>query len=239
VRSVSFPSFSLTRIKAYFGARRDIAAFVGPPWSLKLRSNPASGAAHSNNPHPIMRIAFRNPSTKRWLSLLAILGTGLAVGLWTNFRGAHAAEHEHSSHEAHAAAHDHGSHGGHETAALSLNEGKRWETDQPLRTGMERIRAAASPVIAVHAAGQVSAAQTKAMADTITDAVIDVVANCKLSPAADATLHVIITDLLSGAGLLAENPASGDGIELIAKALRLYPEYFDHPGWNPELAAKL
>ena len=33
-------------------------------------------------------------------------------------------------------------HGGHQTADLQLNHGQRWQTDAPLREGMERIRAA-------------------------------------------------------------------------------------------------
>lgn len=158
-----------------------------------------------------------------WYAGSSVVLAGLAVGFWSHFQHAHSAAHDHS----------HGGHDAHPVAALSLDDGKRWETDQALRTGMERIRAAAAPVLAAHAGGQVSPEQAKAMADAIQESVIHMVANCKLTPKADATLHVFITDLMSGAGLLAANPSSREAVALISEALRRYPEYFDHPGWVP------
>ncbi len=205
----------------------------------------AAGVVFPQIPPFAMNQTSRPRSLRRWYPLLAILAAGVFTGVWIHFKTAHgsaghgvaAAHGDHETQGSHAAATEHAGHEDHASVALSLNAGSRWETDQPLRRGMERIRAAAGAVLAARAGGNVSIGETKAMTETITNAVMDIVANCKLVPAADATLHVIITDLLSGAGLLSEDPASTEGFALIDRALRRYPEYFEHPGWNPALAA--
>jgi hypothetical protein len=160
-------------------------------------------------------------------ALVVIALTGGGVGLWSHIRAAHGHGHDHAGH-----AHDHG----HGAAVLALNDGKRWETDQPLRTGMQRIRDASSGVIA--AERPLTKEEAKALATALQDAVGYLMQNCRLEPRADATLHVLITDLLSGAGLLAENPSSPEGAALILRALQRYPEYFDHPGWESSAGPK-
>ena len=72
--------------------------------------------------------------------------------------------------------------------------------------------------------------QAKALLAAIQENVNYLIANCKLPPKADATLHVLIGDLLSGASLLMENPASADGIARITSALRRYPHEFSPTG---------
>lgn len=127
--------------------------------------------------------------------------------------------------------HDH-EHGAHGTAGLALNDGARWNTDAPLRAGMQRIRDAA--VSALDAWPKpLPQAEAKALATAIRDQVSYLVTNCKLEPKADAVLHVLLADLLGGAEALERDPQSQDGLPRIGRALRLYPEYFDHPGWQP------
>jgi hypothetical protein len=154
------------------------------------------------------------------LAIIALAGIGF--GLWKHFREGH--KHDHGNHEAHA--------------ALSLNDGKRWAADAPLQTGMQRIRDAATPVLAAHAQRRVTPDQAKSLATTIQDSANFLMQNCKLEPKADATLHVFLTDLLRGSALLAAEPGSAEGATLIAEALQRYPEYFDHPGWIPVSASK-
>jgi hypothetical protein len=169
------------------------------------------------NDQPMMN--HRSRTTPTWLrsSLFALAAAGLATGLWVFFNVAH---------EGH-------SHASHDTSALALNDGKRWATDAPLRAGMQRIRDAVNPVQVAIASGRVVPADVHAMSASIQENVNDMLANCKLPAKADATLHVFITDLLSGAAVLKANPASTEGLDRITGALRLYPKYFDHPGWNP------
>lgn len=129
------------------------------------------------------------------------------------------AQHEHAhEHEAHA------------TAGLSLNDGARWATDEPLRIGMQRLRDAAAPAIAAGPHSLSKEAAT-ALAAAVREQVNYLVANCKLEPKADAVLHVLIAELLGGAEALEQDPHADGGLPRIAQALRQYPEYFDHPAF--------
>ena len=129
------------------------------------------------------------------------------------------------------AQHDH-EHDAHATAGLVLNDGARWSTDEPLRTGMQRIREVAAPALTAEP-GALSQKDAAALATAIREQVAYLVANCHLEPKADAVLHVLIADLLGGAGELERDPASADGLPRIAHALQQYPEFFEHPGWKP------
>lgn len=110
--------------------------------------------------------------------------------------------------------------------------GQRWATDEPLRTGMLRIRDAVAPYTGPSPQA-LTAEQGRALAATIRDQVQYLIENCKLDPKADATLHALIGDLLAGAQGLEADPAALDGVPLIVEALHKYPQYFDHPGWQP------
>jgi flagellar basal body-associated protein FliL len=160
-----------------------------------------------------------NPRTRTILvALLVILFVGVGFLLRGHFKEGHGHAHAHEESGA---------------TALSLNNGKRWDTDLPLRTGMQRIRDAASPVLAAHAKRSVSPNDAKALSASIQEHVNFLIQNCKLEPKADAALHILITDLLRGGALLAADPASPEGATLLTQALRQYPDYFDHPGWTP------
>ena len=160
-----------------------------------------------------------------WLrnSLLALMFVGLGIGAWVLVHRAH----QPGNHQHNEAA-----------AALTLNDGRRWETDLPLRTGMQRIRDAVDQAFVAHANRRLSPAEAKALSATVQENVNYLIANCKLPPKADATLHVLITELLSGSAKLVENPAAGEGLERMVQALRHYSEYFDHPGWGNFDASK-
>lgn len=152
------------------------------------------------------------------VTALAVLG----YFAWTHL-------HHESAHD-HAAGHDHA---GHPATALTLNAGKRWATDAPLRLGMQRIRDGVMPVLGGPGQRPVDPAQAKAMADAVQAQVNFLFQNCKLEPAADAALHVLITEILAGAAAVATDPAGKTGPAQLLGALRKYPEYFDHPNWQP------
>lgn len=155
----------------------------------------------------------------RWLrpSLIALVLAGLALGAWRVVHRAHQSPDHSHNHEL--------------AAALTLDKGRRWATDLPLRTGMQRIRVAVEQASAARASARLTAVEAKALSATLQENVNYLIANCKLPPKADATLHVLIAELLAGAGQLAENPAAPGGLERMSQALRHYSEYFDHPGW--------
>lgn len=121
--------------------------------------------------------------------------------------------------------HEHGhSHG--DGGELQLNGGQKWQTDQPLREGMERIRGL------VDAANPSSSASMESLANGIREQVDYLIANCRLAPAADETLHVMIADLLEGSDLVTKKNDPQRGVTLMRKALKTYPEYFEHAGWQ-------
>jgi hypothetical protein len=108
-------------------------------------------------------------------------------------------------------AHSHGQAA--EEAKLVLNQGKKWQTDAPLRQGMENIRA----VVA-------KGTKDEALAKAVETEVAGIVQNCKLEPAADEQLHIVIAELMAG--------AEAKDAERVAKALNAYGEHFDHAGWK-------
>ena len=131
------------------------------------------------------------------------------------------------------ATHDHG----HSAASgLQLNKGKKWATDQPLRQGMSRIQSSVGARLAAAHADKLTGAQYREVANEISGQVAYVVQNCKLEPAADAVLHVIVADLIAGADAMQgkiKGSAPKAGFVQVVQALDNYATYFDHPGWKP------
>lgn len=131
-------------------------------------------------------------------------------------------------------AHEHG-HAPHGPDALESPPppGARWETDPTLEQGMNRIRAALAGALPAWRAGTFDRTQAHALATAVADNVAFMVANCKLAPAADAALHLLLADLQRGAAVLHEAPASPEGVPRMVAALRRYPQHFAHHGWEP------
>jgi hypothetical protein len=123
-------------------------------------------------------------------------------------------------------------HGAHEESVLTLNNGQPWATDEPLRLGMQRIRDAVSRQGDDGHAGALSTAEATALANVVKQEVTFLLQNCRLAPSADANLHIIINELMSGAGLLSAG-RSREGLDRLRHALDQYPRYFDHPHWSP------
>jgi len=121
----------------------------------------------------------------------------------------------------HGPSHDHGAHG-----QMQLNAGQKWETDEPLRGGMERIR-----TLVANAAPE-DAASMQSLSGGIREQVDYLIQNCKLAPEADATLHVMLADLLQGADLISKEHDPARGLSVINAALDAYPRHFAHAGWE-------
>lgn len=118
---------------------------------------------------------------------------------------------------------------------LRLDQGQPWATDAPLVEGMERIRDAVNEATALPALDADSAA---ALAQSVRAQVDFLIANCRLEPDADATLHVFIAQLLNAAAALQKDPASSEGLPQLQETLGEYPHYFAHPGWQTESAGE-
>ncbi|MCM8594841.1 hypothetical protein [Accumulibacter sp.] len=122
-----------------------------------------------------------------------------------------------------------------EPSRLSLDHGRKWATDAPLRSGMSEIRQAlAAKLEGIHKRA-LTPAEYRALGVTVEAQVAGIVAECKLAPAADANLHLIVAELSAGADALqgksAVEPAVG-ALQTV-QAVNRYGQYFDHPGWKP------
>lgn len=122
------------------------------------------------------------------------------------------------------------------SATLQLDHGKKWAIDAPLAQAMANIRNdIAARLDDIHA-DRLPAAGYQALAKRVNGEVAYMVENCRLSPEADAQLHLVVADLLEGASAM-EN-ADGHrqpraGAVTVIGALDHYARYFDDPGFTP------
>jgi len=134
---------------------------------------------------------------------------------------------------AQTATHDHSAATPHK---LTLNQGRKWATDEPLRVGMGRIRGLVEPQMGAAHAGKLTPVQYRELATQIETEVGGIVANCKLEPKADAMLHLVIADLGAGTDAMAGKDAKTRpalGLVKVAQAVNQYGSHFDHPGFTP------
>ena len=121
-------------------------------------------------------------------------------------------------------------------AKLSLDHGRKWATDAPLRDGMGRIRALVEPKLAAAHAGKLSQAQYAELASQVETEVAGIVANCRLEPKADAVLHSLIGEIGAGTDAMAGKVAKqrpAQGLVQVAWAINDYAGHFDDPGLKP------
>lgn len=118
---------------------------------------------------------------------------------------------------------------------MVLNAGKKWATDEPLRQGMNAIKASAAATLPLAHAGKAGDADYDAFAKEVAARIGAIVQQCKLDPKADAQLHDVVGAIMDGAeiaqGKKGANRASG--VVKVVQALNTYGKYFDHPDWTP------
>lgn len=133
-----------------------------------------------------------------------------------------------------AVAADSHAHGHADAPKLELNAGKKWSTDQALRQSMNAINQAMAEALPLIHRDQLSDDRYAALAATINSKIAFAVENCKLEPKADAMLHLVLADLLSGAKIMAGKGTQPrhDGAVRILGALKAYGEHFQHPNWK-------
>lgn len=133
-----------------------------------------------------------------------------------------------------AAEHDHGHHG-HDQAKLTLNDGKKWATDEPLREGMARIAAAMETHMKGTHAVKTGDIKHVALAQDINTQVNHIFQNCRLDKQADAVLHLILADIMEGSAVIeGKKPKTKreDGIMTVVHALENYGKHFEHPNFK-------
>lgn len=150
-----------------------------------------------------------------------IVPLSLIVGLIASFTEmACAEEHKHDTHIA-------------VSSHSASQNGKRWETDEPLRRGMEGIRQEMESALHHIHGSSFSGEQYRSLAKKVQNHVEEMIKTCKLPPEADARLHGVLAEMMAGSGTMEmkENPISG--LHQILQALNVYGHAFDHPGWKP------
>lgn len=123
----------------------------------------------------------------------------------------------------------------HDTAGhpgLTLDNGRKWATDLPLRRNMDAIRTLMATRLPGIRGGTLPASDYEALGRTVEGHVADIVGNCKLTPEADAVLHVIVAQLLAGADQMKAGNDAAAGADKVVSAANDYGEYFEHPGWT-------
>lgn len=119
-------------------------------------------------------------------------------------------------------------------AGIQLNQGRKWETDAPLRQGMAAIQGElAAKLQAIHQ-GSLNKEDYAALGRAIEAQIANIVSQCKLEPKADAMLHILIGELVQAADVM-QGRAKGkpaDAAHHAVLALNKYGKYFDHPDWR-------
>lgn len=118
---------------------------------------------------------------------------------------------------------------------LSLNQGRKWETDDALRQGMVAIRETMARTLGSLHTGTFTPAQYAALAATLEGQVDGITKNCRLPSDADAQLHIVLARIMDGIdGLKADGGRNRvTGAVKVLMGLTAYGGYFDHPGWQP------
>jgi hypothetical protein len=168
-----------------------------------------------------------NTTVKAWSGLAMALRFAAAMCLLAVLSGEARAQHP----EGHMHAH----HGGDAAVVqMRLDDGRKWPTDESLRSGMAAIRTAFDAHHPAIHAGSETDAQYAALAQEIETQVNSIVEHCSLPPDADANLHFVIADLSSGVlRMRGADPSATrhDGAALVHGALIAYGERFDDPTW--------
>lgn len=130
------------------------------------------------------------------------------------------------------AAQEHSHDGAGSLAELTLDHGKKWQTDAALRKGMDGIRHDLTAKLPQIHDGKLPPAGYGELAEKMHGHIEYMVGNCKLSPEADAQLHLVLGQVVEGSDLMKAGPDRMSGAVKIVQALDAYGRHFDHSGWS-------
>ena len=123
-----------------------------------------------------------------------------------------------------------------ESAKQVLKPGEKWQTDAPLRQGMDNIRQVMTASQQSIEKGLLGAQDYHRLAEAVNKNVTAIVQNCKLSKEADTAFHnIVLADLTGGTELMLKSPKiqmQRVGALGVLQSLRNYGKYFQHPGWS-------
>lgn len=111
---------------------------------------------------------------------------------------------------------------------LVLNEGAKWPVDEVLSAAMLRLRAGlVRHLDAIHHK-RFSTPQYQQLAKKLQQEINHIVANCDLTPEADAQFHLILAAMLQSQQAMAadDEARQRQGAVHLFNALQRYPEFF-------------
>lgn len=168
---------------------------------------------------------------RNFLNLLA--GVAIAAGSSSLALAAQGGD-EHAREPAGAHAHDDSHVHASDAYAPKLDNGRKWASDEALRSSMSRIGSAVDAKLPAVHSGKMSTTQYDALGREIDAQVANIVQNCKLDPAADEVLHAILATMMEGNETLQGKKAKAErsaGVVQVVKALEQYSEHFEHAGF--------
>ena len=154
----------------------------------------------------------------------------IALMLVAGPSGASERAHQPAPHQAHALPAGHPSPG--EAAAPAV----RWQADEPLARGMQRVRAVTHS-LSHGAHGPLEVAQVKAMAAELDAAVQGMFALCRLAPEPDAALHPLLARVLQASARLAKGGFDAQALADLEAVLARYLLLFEDATWSTPIDA--
>ncbi len=166
-------------------------------------------------------VIYEKTAPLRGFAFMALVALG-SVGTYCELRAETGKAHSHSETKS--------------DPVLKLNDGKKWETDTALREGMSQVKIQMeSNLHAIHN-NKLASGKYLEISKSISEQLGKIFKGCKLKPDADAMLHVILAQMISGANQMKSEKTiklKREGAIKIISALGQYGEFFDHPSWVP------
>ena len=111
---------------------------------------------------------------------------------------------------------------------LVLNDGTKWPVDTVLSEAMLRLRAQLLTHLDDIHHKRFTAPQYQQFAQVLQQEVNYIIANCKLTPEADAQFHLVLAAMMQSQQAMAKDDVvlQRQGAVLLLRALQRYPDYF-------------
>lgn len=110
------------------------------------------------------------------------------------------------------------------------------ETDVALRQGMDNIRQTMATSRAGIDQERLTSQEYRRLGVEIENTVNTIIKNCKLPKETATAFHnIVLADLTGGAGWMrtsSKTQIQHAGALAVLQSLRIYSEYFNHPGWD-------
>jgi hypothetical protein len=130
------------------------------------------------------------------------------------------AEHSHSHHDEKSPVH------------MVLNQGKKWQIDSSLHTGMNRIKTTIETNLNAIHHDNFTNEQYINLASEVNNHLNYLFKNCALPSDADAQLHLLLFPIMQATEQMSSSNNARQGAIKVIKALQKYPKFFHDEQWQ-------